>query len=330
MDVQPGRVNPALAAALTAAAERIPPEQIDGVWLFPARQLGARESGLAVLSVFAEGDDTRRTRTIHTLHYVLEPPAPKARPVRTDELEEQGTVPLDRVDRIIEGVLRRLDVPETPDVRETGGDADAWAALLAELGGTAGGPPDRAPPAAAAVPRSEVRIRVATEADVDALQRIRLAVRENQLADPAMVQPHHVVEKISREGRGWVAEAAGRVVGFAIGDQTRRNVWALFMDPDFEGRGIGRRLHDVMMDWFFASGEEPVWLSTDPGTRAEAFYQAAGWRRAGEYRGEARFEMDREQWLARAGGGATLDPGNRESLSLVTDSSPADPDDQRT
>jgi hypothetical protein len=55
--------------------------------------------------------------------------------VRTDELEEQGTVPLDRVDRIIEGVLRRLDVPETPDVRETGGDAGAWAALLAELGG---------------------------------------------------------------------------------------------------------------------------------------------------------------------------------------------------
>jgi hypothetical protein len=108
---------------------------VDAVWLFPARQLGARESGLAVLSVFADDDEARRTRTIHTLHYVMEPPAPRARPVRRDELEEQGTVPLDRVDRIIEGVLRRLDVPETPDVRETGGDADAWAALLAELGG---------------------------------------------------------------------------------------------------------------------------------------------------------------------------------------------------
>lgn len=134
---QPGRVNPALAAALAAAAERIPPERVDAVWLFPARQLGARESGLAVLSVFVEDDERRRTRTIYTLHYVLEPPAPKARPVRVDELEEQGTVPLDRIDRIIEGVLRRLDVPETPEVRETGGDPGAWAALLAELGGVA-------------------------------------------------------------------------------------------------------------------------------------------------------------------------------------------------
>ena len=135
MDVQPGRVNPALAAALGTIAERIPPERVDAVGLVPTRQRGPRESGLAVLSVFVEGDDSKRTRTIHTLHYVLEPPAPKSRPVRTDELEEQGTVPLDRIDRIIEGVLRRLDVPETPDVRETGGDAGAWAALLAELSG---------------------------------------------------------------------------------------------------------------------------------------------------------------------------------------------------
>lgn len=132
---QPGRIDPALAAALGAAAERIPPERVDAVWLFPARQLGARESGLAVLSVYADGDEARRTRTIHTLHYVMEPPAPRARPVRTDELREQGTVPLDRVDRIIEGVLRRLDVPETPDVRETAGDATRWEALLAELAG---------------------------------------------------------------------------------------------------------------------------------------------------------------------------------------------------
>lgn len=300
------------------------------MWLFPARQLGARESGLAVLSVFPEGDDARRTRTIHTLHYVLEPPAPRARPVRTDELEEQGTVPLDRVDRIIEGVLRRLDVPETPDVRETGGDAARWAELLAELGGTAATSVAGVPVDPATAPGSGVRIRVAADADVDAMQRIRLAVRENRLADPAMVQPHHVAEKIGREGRGWVAEAGGRIVGFAIGDQTRRNVWALFVDPDFEGRGIGRRLHDAMMDWFFAAGQERVWLSTDPGTRAEAFYRAAGWQRAGEYRGEARYEMGPEQWLARAREGAPLDRGNQESLSLVPDSSPADPHDPRT
>lgn len=127
-------MSPVLAAALGAIAERLPPERVDAVWLFPARQLGARESGLAVLSTFPEGDAERRTRAIHTLHYVSDP-QPKGPPVRTDELAEQGTVPVDRVDRIIEGVLHRLDVPETPDVRETAGDPAAWQALLAELAG---------------------------------------------------------------------------------------------------------------------------------------------------------------------------------------------------
>jgi hypothetical protein len=133
-DAHPGPVSPALAAALGAIAGRLPPERVDAVWLFPPRQLGARESGIAVLSSFAEGDAGGKTRTIHTLHY-LSDPQPRGPAVRTDALAEQGTVPLDRVDRIIEGVLHRLDVPETPEVRETGGDVARWNALLAELSG---------------------------------------------------------------------------------------------------------------------------------------------------------------------------------------------------
>ena len=69
---------------------------------------------LAVLSTFPDGAAGEgRTRTIHTLHYVSDP-QPKGPPVRTDELVERGTVPLDRIDRIIEGVLHRLDVPGVP------------------------------------------------------------------------------------------------------------------------------------------------------------------------------------------------------------------------
>jgi hypothetical protein len=109
------------------------------VWLFPPRRLGARESGVAVLSVFADGGGAGGTRTIHTLHYEAEPRA-RGAPVRRDELVEQGTVPVDRVDRIIEGVLRRLDRAETPEVRDTRGEAAAWAALLEALrGGTVDG-----------------------------------------------------------------------------------------------------------------------------------------------------------------------------------------------
>ncbi|HEU0012510.1 MAG TPA: hypothetical protein VFQ45_02440 [Longimicrobium sp.] len=127
--------DPDLAAALAGVTERVPPEGVDQVWLFPPRQLGARQSGLAVLAAYVEGDESRGQRTIWTVRYVVEPPQPRARPVRTDELAEQGTVPLDRVERIIEGVLRRLDVPETPDVRDTRGDAEKWEAVLAGLRG---------------------------------------------------------------------------------------------------------------------------------------------------------------------------------------------------
>jgi GNAT superfamily N-acetyltransferase len=147
------------------------------------------------------------------------------------------------------------------------------------------------------------RIRIAGETDIEEMHSIRLAVRENRLADPSVVQPDDYRRMLAEYGRGWVAELDGRIAGFAIADLARGNVWALFVAPEFEGRGAGRMLHDMMMDWFFASGAGSVWLSTDPGTRAEAFYRAGGWRPAGEYHGEARYEMSRQDWLARGGGG---------------------------
>lgn len=131
------------------------------------------------------------------------------------------------------------------------------------------------------------------------MHRIRMSVQENQLTDPTVVQPHHYREMLNEHGRGWVAKDDGRMVGFAAADLTRFNIWALFVDPGFEGRGVGRQLHETMMDWFFAAGAERVWLSTDHGTRAERFYQSAGWRYAGSQpNGEVRYEMSREHWLA--------------------------------
>lgn len=146
-----------------------------------------------------------------------------------------------------------------------------------------------------------MQIRPASVADIAEMHRVRMSVRENRLADPALVQPRDYEAMLAERGRGWVAEVDGRVAGFAIGDASRMNVWALFVHPDAEGRGTGRRLHDAMMEWFFTSaGAERVWLSTDPGTRAERFYRAAGWRHAGpEPNGEARYEMSRVQWSQR-------------------------------
>lgn len=116
-----------------------------------------------------------------------------------------------------------------------------------------------------------------------------MAVLENKLSDPALVTHAMCRDMLLERGAGWVCEAEGKVVGFAIVDLTRSNVWALVVDPLFEKKGIGRKLHDLMVSWSFAAGQPKLWLTTDPGTRAEAFYRKAGWVETGiEQNGEIR------------------------------------------
>lgn len=136
--------------------------------------------------------------------------------------------------------------------------------------------------------------REAALADIPHIQRVRHSVRENVLSDPALVTDAHCADYLTRRGKGWVCEVDGIIVGFAIADLQEANVWALFLHPDWEGRGIGRRLHDLMLDWYFAQTSTTLWLSTTPGTRAEGFYRKLGWKETGTYgRGELRFEMSR-------------------------------------
>lgn len=141
--------------------------------------------------------------------------------------------------------------------------------------------------------RSPLLIRRAEPSDVPAMHAIRMSVRENVLRTPARVTEQDYLRLLERDGFAWVCELAGQPVGFAVGDRLRANVWALFVHPDFEGRGAGRRLHDALLDGFAAAGLERPWLTTEPGTRAERFYRRAGWQCAGtEASGELRFEID--------------------------------------
>ena len=143
-----------------------------------------------------------------------------------------------------------------------------------------------------------MKIRVATESDIPEMGRVRMSVRENRLASLSSLSPGDTERMLRGDGCGWVSEVDGRVVGFAIADLSGANVYALFIEPEYERQGIGRLLHDTMMDWFFSHKVDSVWLSTDPGTRAEGFYRKAGWTAAGtEANGEIHFEMARDRWL---------------------------------
>jgi GNAT superfamily N-acetyltransferase len=138
-------------------------------------------------------------------------------------------------------------------------------------------------------------IREAQVADIPMMSTIRLAVKENVLSTPGLVTYEDYVEYLTRRGKGWVAEVNGHIVGFAVVDLQGHSIWALFVHPDFDRQGIGRALHDTMLHWYFSQTDEPVWLGTAPGTRAEAFYRKAGWRDIGlRENGEVKFEMRKE------------------------------------
>jgi GNAT superfamily N-acetyltransferase len=133
-------------------------------------------------------------------------------------------------------------------------------------------------------------LRQAVFSDVSDIQRIRRSVRENRLVSTS-ISDHQVRESIENTGRGWVIESEGEVVAFAIGNAANGNVWALFVHPDHERRGYGRLLHDTMVKWLFSRGLKRLWLTTEPDTRAQHFYEAAGWERTGVTDGgELRYE----------------------------------------
>jgi len=139
--------------------------------------------------------------------------------------------------------------------------------------------------------------REAQIADISQIQYVRHAVKENRLSDPSLVPDADVEEYITNRGRGWVCEIEDHIVGFAIADLIENNIWALFVHPDFEARGIGKKLHRIMMDWYFVQTHEKVWLGTEPNSRAEQFYRMQGWKEAGIHgKGEIKFEMDRDTW----------------------------------
>jgi GNAT superfamily N-acetyltransferase len=142
--------------------------------------------------------------------------------------------------------------------------------------------------------------REATINDIPQIQVVRNAVTENTLSNPALVTDKHCEDYLLNRGKGWVCEVEGTIVGFAIADLQDHNVWALFVQPGFDKQGIGRRLHDDMLDWYFQQTTQTIWLGTSPGTRAEAFYRKAGWRETGLYgKGEIKFEMTATEWNTR-------------------------------
>jgi GNAT superfamily N-acetyltransferase len=140
----------------------------------------------------------------------------------------------------------------------------------------------------------DFKIREVTLKDIEEIQKVRNSVRENVLSNPMLVSDNDVEDYILNRGKGWVAVVNDSIIGFSIVSVVDKNVWALFLRPEFERQGIGRKLHDIMLKWYFEQTDSDIWLSTSPETRAEKFYRSANWKQIGMHGKELKLQMTKK------------------------------------
>ena len=126
-----------------------------------------------------------------------------------------------------------------------------------------------------------LRYRVAMPGDVAALLQVRTAVRENHLSLQQLrargITPATLAEALTSDTPcAWLAEVEAEVVGFSMVDLDDASLFALFVLPAHEGRGIGSHLLAEAERALFAVHPR-AWLETAASSRAAALYRARGW-----------------------------------------------------
>lgn len=133
-------------------------------------------------------------------------------------------------------------------------------------------------------------LRVATHADILRLMEIRGSVRENRLLDPSTVTLSDYNWFIDHAAiHMWEKDEC--IQGFSAGDPRDSSIWALFVHPAYEGRGVGQTLIWAACRSLLDAGYQNATLSTEPGLRAQHFYERNGWIAKGHTStGEVKFE----------------------------------------
>ena len=106
--------GPGWSRLAAVVVERIPPGEVDGVWVFSTLRHDGREWGTAVLSR-VDGD----RRRIYTARYMLQVKG-KERGKFEASVDEVGSGPVEALEKLLQEAQRRIDdeqppVPVPPD-----------------------------------------------------------------------------------------------------------------------------------------------------------------------------------------------------------------------
>ncbi|NDL63014.1 GNAT family N-acetyltransferase [Enterobacteriales bacterium SAP-6] len=125
-----------------------------------------------------------------------------------------------------------------------------------------------------------MQIRLAQPADVAGMFHVRTSVTENILSRDELAEAGITEASITKMILGascaWVANDKGQVVGFSMIDLAEGSLFAAFVLPSHEGKGIGKMLVQAAEEALFRQ-HTVAWLETGKSTRAAGFYRHLGW-----------------------------------------------------
>lgn len=121
--------------------------------------------------------------------------------------------------------------------------------------------------------------------DIEEMFSVRARTRQNpiskeHLATKGITPAALAADMASGKMKGWGCFRQTDLVGFCNGDRAAGEVLVLAVLPEYEGKGVGKRLLSHVVEWLRAMGCRQPWLtaSPDPRTRAHGFYRALGWQ----------------------------------------------------
>ncbi|HEX2949093.1 MAG TPA: GNAT family N-acetyltransferase [Armatimonadota bacterium] len=132
-----------------------------------------------------------------------------------------------------------------------------------------------------------MQIRRATADDIDTLFDIRFSVHENLLTREQLAEmgitPQSLAELLQSICAAWLVECEGIPAGFTIADSQFGMIFAAFVRPEYEGRGVGKLALQAAEEWLADQGVAEAWLCTgrDRHIRAHGFYRHMHWKEDG-------------------------------------------------
>lgn len=137
---------------------------------------------------------------------------------------------------------------------------------------------------------SDLQFRQATPDDAPECLELRGLTRQNAASVEWLASIGVTVDSWAegiRSGTlpGFVCTLSEKIVGYCFGDSQSGEIVVVAMLPEFEDRGIGRRVLNLTGDHLTALGHRRLFLSCnpDPASRSHGFYRHLGWRSTGSF-----------------------------------------------